>query len=95
MSTGNLASKNPFPQTSVLRRFWGDVFGKAIEHNRQARGLSLKDAARLAGMELSEWAALEAGPVPRTDAELHTIAGVLEIGYDQLFNLPCRDAWEL
>ena len=86
------------PSLAILRRrFWAGVFARAIEHNRQARGLSLEDAARLAGLETSQWAAFEAGAVPRTDAELYAIAGTLEIGCDQLFNLVllCRDAWEV
>ena len=74
----------------ALRRFWAGIFAKA-------RGLSLYDAARLAEMETSEWAAIEAGAVPRTAAELYAIAGPLEIGYDRLLDLVllCWDAWEL
>lgn len=93
-----LASQNPLFASFTRRQFWAGIFAKAIEHNRQARGLSFEDAARLAGMETSEWVAIESGAVlPRTDAELHAIAGTLEIGYEQFFNLVllCRDAWEL
>jgi len=81
----------------ALRRSWAGIFAKAIEHNRQARGLSLEEAAQLAGMEVSQWAAIEAGSVPQTTAQLHALAGTLEIGYDRLLNLVllCRDAWEL
>jgi len=48
-------------------------------------------------MEVSQWAAIEAGSVPQTTAQLHALAGTLEIGYDRLLNLVllCRDAWEL
>jgi len=81
----------------ALRRSWAGIFAKAIEHNRQARGLSLEEAAQLAGMEVSQWAAIEAGSVPQTTAQLHALAGTLEIGYDRLLNLVllCRDAWKL
>lgn len=94
ISTSQIAPSANFP---IRHRFWAGLFAKAIEHNRQARGLSVEDAAHLAGMEASQWAAIEAGVVPRTDAELRSIAGTLEIGYDQLFNLAllCRDAWEV
>ena len=80
----------------TLPQVWAGIFARAIRHHRQARGLSLEGAARLAGMETSEWAALESGAVPRTEAELHAIAGTLEIGYDRLFSLVllCRDGWE-
>jgi len=81
----------------ALRRSWAGIFAKAIEHNRQARGLSLEEAAQLAGMEVSQWAAIDAGSVPQTTAQLHALAGTLEIGYDRLLNLVllCRDAWKL
>lgn len=85
-------------EASILlrRRFWAGVFTKAIEHNRQARGLSIEDAAWLSGMEASEWAAIEAGAVPQTMSQLLSIAGTLEINYERLLNLVllCRDAWE-
>jgi hypothetical protein len=81
---------------ALRRRFWAAIFTKAIEHNRRACGLSIEDAAWLAGMEASEWAAIEAGMVPQTMAQLLSIAGPLEIGHERLFNLVllCRDAWE-
>jgi transcriptional regulator with XRE-family HTH domain len=90
------SQNSPFANFT-LRRFWAGVFAKAIEQNRQACGLSVEDAARLAGMEASQWAAIEAGSVPQTVAELQSIAGTLEISYDRLLNLVllCRDAWEL
>lgn len=88
---------SPAANFAIRRRFWASIFARAIEHNRHARGLSLEDAAELAGMEASQWAAIESGSVPQTTAQLHAIAGTLEIGYDRLFNLVllCRDAWEL
>jgi len=92
-----LPSQTPPSASFTLRRFWAGIFARAIEHNRQAIGLSLEDAARLAGMEISEWAAIESGAVPQTTAQLHAIAETLEVNYDHLLNLVllCRDAWEL
>jgi transcriptional regulator with XRE-family HTH domain len=97
MSMTILESQSSPSANFALRRFWAGIFAKAIRHNRQARGLSVEDAAQLAGMEASEWAAIEAGSVPQTTAQLHALAGTLEIGYDRLLNLVllCRDAWEL
>jgi transcriptional regulator with XRE-family HTH domain len=88
---------SPSANFALRRRFGAGIFAKAVQHNRQARGLSVEEAARLAGMEASEWAAIEAGSVPQTPAELRSIAGTLEIGYDRLLNLVllCRDAWDL
>ena len=57
----------------------------------------MEEAAQLAGMEASEWVAIEGGSVPQTTAQLRAMAGTLEISYDKLLNLVllCRDAWEL
>jgi transcriptional regulator with XRE-family HTH domain len=88
---------SPSANFALRRRFWAGVFAEAIAYNRQARGLSVEDAAELAGMDASEWAAIEAGSVPQTAAQLQSMAGTLEIHYDRLLNLVllCRDAWEL
>ena len=88
---------SPSANFALRRRFWAGIFAQAVRHNRQARGLSLEQAAQLAGMEASEWAAIEAGAVPQTTAQLQSIAGTLEIGYDRLLNLVllCREAWDL
>jgi transcriptional regulator with XRE-family HTH domain len=75
----------------------GPLFGCGIRENRENAGLSVEQAARLSGMEVSEWAAIEDGYVPQTTAQLRSIAGTLEISYDRLLNLVrlCRQAWEL
>jgi transcriptional regulator with XRE-family HTH domain len=82
---------------AIRRRFWAGIFAQAVQHARQAIGLSVEDAARLAGMEASEWAAIEAGAVPQTADQLLSMAGTLQISYDRLLSLVllCRDAWEL
>jgi transcriptional regulator with XRE-family HTH domain len=89
-----------FPPTclpELRRQIWGRMFGRGIRANRQNLGLSIEEAARLSGMEVSEWATLEEGCVPQTTDQLHSIAGTLEISYDRLLNLVllCREAWEL
>jgi hypothetical protein len=56
-----------------------------------------RDPARLAGMELSEWLALEAGALlPQTPEQLRAIAGALEMDYNRLagFVRLCWSAWE-
>ena len=49
---------------SVRRLVWGRLFGQCVEKTRQAAGRSVAEAAHLAGMEASEWSAVEAGFVP-------------------------------
>ena len=89
-----------FPPTylpELRRQIWGRMFGRGIRANRQNLGLPIEEAARLSGMEVSEWAAIENGYVPQTTDQLRSIAGTLEISYDRLLNLVllCREAWEL
>jgi hypothetical protein len=60
-------------------------------------GRLIPDAARLAGMELSEWRALESGGLlPQTPEQLKAIAGALAVDYDWLAGrvLLCWSAWE-
>jgi hypothetical protein len=64
----------------VYRLAWGQLFGSCIEKTREAGGRSIKQAAHLAGMEASEWAAIEAGYVPTETARLRSMAGALECG---------------
>jgi hypothetical protein len=42
--------------TTYRRRTWGRLFGGFIRGRREKLGLTVADAARLAGMEFSEWA---------------------------------------
>jgi hypothetical protein len=47
-------------------------------------------------METSEWLAIEAGRVPETAAELRSMAGTLECGFERMANLArlCGGAWK-
>ena len=60
-------------------------------------GQSLEETATLAGMETSEWVAIEAGHVPGDEAQLQSMAGALECHYDQIVSLAlvCKGAWGL
>jgi hypothetical protein len=82
---------------SLTRRLvWGRLFGSCIEVTRMAGGRSAEQIAHLAGMETSEWLAIEAGRVPETAAELRSMAGALECGFERIANLArfCGQAWE-
>jgi transcriptional regulator with XRE-family HTH domain len=74
----------------------GRLFGSCIEATRMAGGRSAEQTAHLAGMETSEWLAIEAGRVPETAAELRSMAGALECGYERIANLArlCGEAWK-
>ena len=94
--TIRLVHQKPLSVDECLRRFWSGIFGSGIESARMAAGRSIQEAARLAGMELSEWMALEAGVwLPQTSEQLMAIAGALEMDYVRLCNfvLLCWTAW--
>ena len=61
------------------------VFGAWIRHRRLELGLSCATAAAAAGLDRSDWLALEQGWVPSTDEHLlRSIAGALEVKFDKL-----------
>jgi hypothetical protein len=80
----------------IRRRALSRLFGRCVEATRQAGGRSIEEAAHLAGMEVSEWAAVEEGYVP-APSQLRPMADSLEIGHDKLAVLAimCRGAGEL
>ncbi len=81
----------------ITRRLWTRIFAEGIQKARLAIGRSIEETARLAGMELSEWMALEAGGLlPQTSEQIMAIAGALEMSYQRLANfvLLCWAAWE-
>jgi transcriptional regulator with XRE-family HTH domain len=79
------------------RQALGRLLGSCIEKIRESKCQSLDETASLAGMESSEWAAIEAGHVPGDQAQLQSMAGALECHYDQIVNLAlvCKGAWGL
>ena len=79
----------------VNRHVWGQLFGLFIQKGREKGSRSVEEAAGMAGMEQSEWLAVEAGCVPETAAQLHSMAGAVEFSDAQLANVTClcRDAW--
>jgi transcriptional regulator with XRE-family HTH domain len=81
----------------TYRQVWGRMFGRGIQAARNESGLSIEEAARLSGMEVSEWAAIEGGYVPTEIDRLRAMAAALEVSFEKMFNLVqlCREAWEL
>jgi transcriptional regulator with XRE-family HTH domain len=81
--------------SSVGRRAWRQIFGSMIRERREAIGRSVEEAARLAGMESSEWAAVESGHIPADPDRLRSMAAAIEVRFDQLALLVylCQEAW--
>lgn len=79
----------------VRRLVWGRLFGQCVGKTREAAGRSVAEAAHLAGMEASEWLAVEAGFVP-DPSKLRPMADALERRYHRIATMAvlCRGAWE-
>ncbi len=87
----------PLPSSYIVRESMGRLFGSCIQETRKTAGLSLEEAARLSGMEISEWMAIEDGCVPQDVNRLRAMADAMEISFDQIGTLVlvCKAAWEL
>jgi len=81
----------------VRHQSMGRLFGFCIQQTRESVGLSIEEAARLSGMELSEWMAIEDGNVPQEINQLRAMAEEMQINFDKIASmvLVCRGAWEL
>jgi len=79
----------------VQRLVWGKLFGLFIQKGREKRGCTVEEVARLAGMEPSEWVAVEAGRVPESAAQLRLMAAALQFSKVQLATIVqiCGVAW--
>ena len=84
------ASTSPPPRPARSTR--ARLFGVCIRRLRLARGLTAAEAAALAGVEFSEWIAVEDGYVPADPARLHPMAAVLEVDWEGIRTLAlfCR-----
>ena len=80
---------------AASRESWGRIFGACIEKIREASGHSLEEAARLSGMETSEWMSIEAGFVP-DPSQLQPMSDALGVRRDKIMMLAylCQGAWE-
>ncbi|MGB0124242.1 MAG: helix-turn-helix domain-containing protein [Silvibacterium sp.] len=90
----NFDSQGHFP--SVRTEAWRRIFGMMIQKTRQTAGRSLEESARLAGMESSEWVAVESGYIPADPGRLRSMAAALEIRFDQMATMVfiCQTAWK-
>ena len=70
--------------TDIIHGTWRRLFGIMIQDVREFTARSVEEAAQLAGMEPSEWAALEDGDIVVDPAWLRPMADALEIRFDQI-----------
>jgi hypothetical protein len=83
------------PEALIRRETWRRLFADLIEGARRATGRKVRHAARLAGMEITEWLAIETGYKRPGAVEIDQMAPVLGMSRDQLSRLVhlCREAW--
>ena len=91
----SITSRSDLDYDFARRLFWGRTFGLFIQEVREKTGRPVEEAARLAGMETSDWQAMEAGMAPDPE-QIHPIADALGLGHDVVERLAlfCQDAWE-
>jgi len=96
MSMFRIASPSPEALVVASRQSWRWLFGRMIGHPRLDLGRSVQQTAQLAGMESSEWAAVEAGYVPADPGRLRSMAAAIEISWESMATLVliCREGWE-
>jgi hypothetical protein len=80
--------------SAVIRQVWGQLFGIFMRRARESSVLSLEGVARLAGLRVQEWLAIEAGRVPDPE-QLDLMAAVLGLSPEEMGVAVriCRDAW--
>lgn len=94
MSMDNYASLASDP-TDSLSVSWRRLFGIMIQDVREFTAHSIEEAAQLAGMQASEWAALEDGDIVVDPAWLRPMADALGIRFDQMQTMVhfCQFVW--
>jgi len=97
MSIMNSSSLSPSRFSAIRCRVWGQMFGRLIQGARETGGHSIEETARLSGMEVSEWEAIEAGYVPTDTGRLRSMSGALEMSWNRMAALAlfCRQAWDI
>jgi len=73
----------------IRRQVWGRIFGLGIQAARTEADMSLAEAAELAGMEISEWMAIEDGHVPQDMNRLRSMAAAMQISFEKIKTCSC------
>jgi hypothetical protein len=85
MSTDSVTLPKHSPVSAAERADMAMLLARSARQRREQLGLSVKRAAELSGMVVSDWYALEAGWVPGVESGLlDSIAGTLQASHIQL-----------
>ena len=78
-------SKRSTAHYNPNRIYMALLLARSIQQRREQMGLSVEEAAYIAGIELSRWCALEGGWVPADENPiLRSVAETLEVNYLQV-----------
>ena len=83
-------------ENQYFQGVWARMFGQLIQSGREKAGLSIKQAASLAGMSVEDWAGIEVGTwLPNTRRQFRSIAAALDLDWATMAQLilMCRQAW--
>jgi len=75
---------NRTPVSAADRILHALILASFIERRRKELGLTVERAAALAGIEVSQWYALECGWVPADQSVLHAIADTVQVCHVQV-----------
>ncbi len=91
-----LAFLSSSDDSSYFQGVWARVFGHFINSAREKAGLSIENAAELAGMDPRNWLATESGSwLPTTKQQLQLMAAAVDIDWPIMVRIitMCRSAW--
>lgn len=73
------------PARRAADRLWyASAFARYTRKRRAQLGLTVDDAAELAGMKLCDWAAMESGWLPENQDVIRAVAETLETAWPDL-----------
>lgn len=77
-------SASPSARAVSHRQWYANLLARYSKKRRAELGLTVEDAAELAGMQVSEWAAMEDGWLPSERSMVRAIAGTLCVHWADL-----------
>jgi hypothetical protein len=73
------SSITPTAAIEANRAWWSSSLARYTRIRREQLGMTIDRAAKLSGLDLSQWCSLEDGWVPDERATLHSIATTLQV----------------
>ena len=96
MSINRTVLQSASADEQYFQGVWARVFGRFIKCGREKAGLSVENAAELAGIDARNWLAMETGAwLPATRQQVQFIAAALDIDWPTMTRIiaMCSRAW--